>query len=112
MNKDSVTAADNFRAISEAYEVLGNYRLRKLYDRGIIHQAGKDFSRHSSNHERTQPYDESVERETDDASTRFYKSRLSKHHTTGSHKIYDFDEWTAGNFVHYKRGPARLTISF
>ena len=96
MNKDSVSAADNFRAITEAYEVLGNYRLRKLYDRGIIHQAGKDFSRHSS--DQTQPYDESVEREMDDASTRFYKSRLSKHHTSGSHKIYDFDEWTAGMY--------------
>lgn len=92
-------AADKFREISEAYEVLGSYRLRKLYDRGIIHTAGRDYSRHSDgDHQKTQPYDESVEGETDDPSTRFYKSRLSKHHTTGSSKIYNFDEWTAGHY--------------
>lgn len=31
-NKDSYSAAEKFRDITEAYEVLGNFRLRKLYD--------------------------------------------------------------------------------
>lgn len=33
-NKDSVNALNKFRDITEAYEVLGNYKLRKLYDKG------------------------------------------------------------------------------
>jgi DnaJ-class molecular chaperone len=33
-NKDSEEAAQKFRDITEAYEVLGNVNSRKLYDRG------------------------------------------------------------------------------
>lgn len=36
-NKGSETAAQKFRDISEAYEVLGNYKTRKLYDKGNCH---------------------------------------------------------------------------
>lgn len=96
---DSEAAAENFRLITEAYEVLGNYRLRKLYDKGLIHSAGKQFAHHAKPQEKTQPYDESVERETDDDTTRFYKSRLTRQHRTGGDsKIYDFDEWTKGHY--------------
>lgn len=33
-NKNSEVAAQKFRDISTAYEVLGNFKLRRLYDRG------------------------------------------------------------------------------
>lgn len=33
-NKGSTDAAEQFRDISAAYEVLGNYKLRRLYDKG------------------------------------------------------------------------------
>lgn len=35
-NKGSEDAAKKFRDITAAYEILGNYRLRKLYDKGSI----------------------------------------------------------------------------
>jgi DnaJ family protein C protein 30 len=89
-------ASEKFRAISEAYEVLGTYRLKKMYDKGIIHTAGSEFSHHSKAQEKTQPYD--VEDElNDDDTTRFYKSRLRREHT-GKSKIYDFDEWTSAHY--------------
>lgn len=33
-NKGSENAAQKFRDITAAYEILGNYRLRRLYDKG------------------------------------------------------------------------------
>lgn len=98
LNRDNAAAAEKFRMITEAYEVLGNYRLRKLYDKGIIHTAGKNFSHHAAPDVKTQPYDDSTENETDDATTKFYKSRLTRKHTTGKSNIYDFDEWTAAHY--------------
>lgn len=35
-NKGSSEALAKFREISEAYEVLGNYKLRRLYDKGMF----------------------------------------------------------------------------
>lgn len=35
-NEGSDEAAQKFRSIAEAYEVLGNFRLRRLYDKGQI----------------------------------------------------------------------------
>lgn len=35
-NKSDDSAAEKFRNVTEAYEVLGNYRLRKLYDKGKV----------------------------------------------------------------------------
>lgn len=72
--------------------MLGNYRLRKLYDKGIIHTAGKDYAKHAKSP--TQPY---AEPETDDPTTKFYRSRLKREHT-GRSKIYDFDEWTQQHY--------------
>lgn len=34
-NKGCNDAADRFRSITAAYEVLSNYRLRRLYDKGL-----------------------------------------------------------------------------
>lgn len=91
-NKDSENAADKFRAITEAYEVLGNYRLRKLYDKGILHTAGRQYAQH-----------ETVEKEPeeDDPQTRFYKKRMTRTHVptaSGRTPIYDFDEWSRTHY--------------
>ncbi|KAG5682336.1 hypothetical protein PVAND_011695 [Polypedilum vanderplanki] len=97
LNPNDSVANEKFRAISEAYEVLGTYRLRKMYDKGIIHRAGSEFSHHSGSTQKTQPYD--IEEEiNDDDTTRFYKSRLKREHTGGKSKIYDFDEWTSQHY--------------
>lgn len=91
-NGDCLEAADKFRQITEAYEVLGNFRLRKLYDKGMLHTAGENY--HKVN--------ESPEE--DDATTRFYKARMKnttgKGATGGSGRtpIYDFDEWTNSHY--------------
>lgn len=91
-NKDSDNAAEKFRAISEAYEVLGNYRLRRLYDKGSLHTAGRHYAQHQT-----------VEREPveDDPQTRFYKKRMTRTHVpsaSGRTPIYDFDEWSRTHY--------------
>ncbi|EAT37017.1 AAEL010955-PA [Aedes aegypti] len=91
-NKGCDNAADKFRSITEAYEVLGNYRLRKLYDKGILHTAGRQYAQH-------QPVER--EPEEDDPQTRFYKKRMTRAHVptaSGRTPIYDFDEWSRNHY--------------
>lgn len=114
MNKDNADAAENFRLITEAYEVLGNYRLRKLYDRGIIHTAGKEYSHHAAPEKKTEAYDDIADHDHDNPTTKFYKSRLRRQHTPTGQKIYDFDEWTSQHysttFNDSKKGRQRYDI--
>lgn len=95
-------AAEKFREITRAYEVLGNVRLRKLYDKGILHKAGERYQ----NHEHTK------EEEEDDPTTRFYKARMKNEHSrntaTGRTPIYDFDEWTSAHYGSEIRRQQRL----
>lgn len=86
MNNDE--AAQKFREITEAYEVLGNFRLRKLYDKGIIHTAGDNYQR------------QEAPPEEDDPQSKFYKARMHKERptATGRTPIYDFDEWTNAHY--------------
>lgn len=94
-NKGSEEAAEKFRAITEAYEVLGNLRLRRLYDKGILHTAGAQFA-HSAE-ETTQS----------DSESKFYKSREKRSKApppAGKTPIYNFDEWT---YMHYGAAFAR-----
>ncbi|XP_067015042.1 dnaJ homolog subfamily C member 30, mitochondrial [Anabrus simplex] len=86
-NKGSDVASEKFRAISEAYEVLGNFKLRKLYDKGILHTAGPQYADAAT--------------VVDDDQTRFYKSRTRRHTAptpTGRTPIYDFDEWSRAHY--------------
>jgi DnaJ-class molecular chaperone with C-terminal Zn finger domain len=94
-NKGSEEAAEKFRAITEAYEVLGNLRLKKLYDKGILHTAGTQFARNAE--ETTQS----------DSESKFYKSREQRSKApppAGKTPIYNFDEWT---YMHYGAAFAR-----
>jgi DnaJ family protein C protein 30 len=94
-NKGSEEAAQKFRAITEAYEVLGNLRLRKLYDKGILHTAGAQFAQNAEGTAR------------DDSESKFYKSREQRSKApppTGKTPIYNFDEWT---YMHYGAAFAR-----
>ncbi|XP_017090400.2 dnaJ homolog subfamily C member 30, mitochondrial [Drosophila bipectinata] len=88
-NQGSESAAKKFREINQAYEVLGNYRLRRLYDKGIVHTAGAQYSQN------VQDYPDPVVE--DDPETKFYKSRFQKSKVADSEgrtPIYDFDEWS------------------
>jgi DnaJ family protein C protein 30 len=94
-NKGSEEAARKFRAITEAYEVLGNLRLRKLYDKGILHTVSPQFAQHA---------EEGTQSETE---SRFYRSREQRSKApppTGRTPIYNFDEWTR---MHYGAAFAR-----
>lgn len=94
-NKGSEVAAQKFRDITTAYEVLGNLRLKKLYDKGMLHTAGPQFA---------QQTDEST---GDESQSTFYKSREQRRRPpppTGKTPIYNFDEWTQ---MHYGTSFAR-----
>ncbi|KAL1502429.1 hypothetical protein ABEB36_007570 [Hypothenemus hampei] len=74
--------SQKFRDISEAYEILGNVRTRRLYDKGFMGH--------------TIVYDKSPKDPLQD----FYKSREKRTRppTVGRQPIYDFDEWSR---IHY-----------
>ncbi|XP_004518126.1 dnaJ homolog subfamily C member 30 [Ceratitis capitata] len=90
-NKGCEISAKKFREITQAYEVLGNYRLRRLYDKGVIHTAGPTYQQPTE-------YEPEVE---DDPETKFYKSRFKKSKVSdelGRTPIYDFDEWSRSHY--------------
>lgn len=103
-NKDDVSAGDKFREISEAYEVLGNYRLKKLYDKGILHTSGDKYQHHAS----------TAEEDDNDPTTRFYKARMNKESrtATGRTPIYDFDEWTNAHYGEERKRTQKLKQHF
>uniref|UniRef100_A0A1B0A375 J domain-containing protein n=1 Tax=Glossina pallidipes TaxID=7398 RepID=A0A1B0A375_GLOPL len=94
-NQGSEEAAKKFRAINQAYEVLGNYKLRRLYDKGIIHTAGSQYA------QKSQDIVDDMEPNIDDPSTKFYKSRFTKStvaDSEGRTPIYNFDEWSRAHY--------------
>ncbi|CAD7092389.1 unnamed protein product [Hermetia illucens] len=95
-NKDNAASVEKFREITEAYEVLGNFRLKRLYDKGIIHTAGSQYA-----HMRPRFHDEDVKEEPDDPQTKFYKAHMKKSqvpHASGRTPIYNFDEWSRAHY--------------
>ncbi|XP_063239313.1 dnaJ homolog subfamily C member 30, mitochondrial [Bacillus rossius redtenbacheri] len=88
-NEGSQEAADKFRDITEAYEVLGNLGLRKRYDKGILHRSDKGPSAGTD------------AEKADDSYSRFYESRQHRSRpptVSGKSPIYDFDEWTQAHY--------------
>lgn len=81
---------EKFKEVAASYEVLGNYNLRKLYDKGILHTAGGTYA-HTAAREAAE----------DDPQTRFYKMRMKRTETPqapGETPVYDFDEWTRNHY--------------
>lgn len=84
------TSAKKFRAITEAYEVLGNIRLKKMYDKGLI--VGKSSTSRMTPEEEPEPTDPSL---------RFHKSRSQRHiipTIDGRTPIYNFDAWAKNHY--------------
>lgn len=80
-NKGSKEAADIFRDITSAYEILGNVRQRRLYDSGI--NPNKKFPQHSNNR---QPF------ETTNKKDDIYKASTRS-------RNYSFDEWSKAHYT-------------
>lgn len=83
-------SAKKFRDITEAYEVLGNVKLKKMYDRGLL-VGDKNVSR-MTREEEPEPKDPSL---------RFYKSRDSRNvipTMDGKVPIYNFDAWAKSHY--------------
>lgn len=77
--------AKKFREIKEAYEVLGNFHQRKMYDRGMLGVSPA-----------------ATPAEAEKYASKFYESRHKRGQvptSTGRTPIYDFDEWSK---LHYQ----------
>lgn len=84
------TSAKKFRAITEAYEVLGNIKLKKMYDKGLL-----------VGHENKSRMEYRPEPEPTDPTLKFYKSHQRRHITPtmdGRTSIYDFDAWSKNHY--------------
>ncbi|KAL1454180.1 hypothetical protein WDU94_010460 [Cyamophila willieti] len=91
-NKGSEDAANMFRKINAAYEVLGNIQTRKLYDRGLANVETVYESQSSSTVD--EPYS------TENVSG-FHQTRHTKKPSkiyTGRTETYNFDEWTRAHY--------------
>ncbi|XP_066153642.1 dnaJ homolog subfamily C member 30, mitochondrial-like [Euwallacea fornicatus] len=78
--------SQKFRDITDAYEILGNVKSRKLYDKGFLSGSSK------ATQEQPSP---------EDPLQKFYQSREVRTRpppSDGRQHIYDFDEWAR---VHY-----------
>lgn len=82
-NKGEAGASEKFRKLTEAYEVLGNLRLRRLYNKGLLHTSDDDK--------------ESPFTGNDDAP--FNMGYTSRPPPTGRTSFYDYDAWTR---MHYR----------
>ncbi|XP_038214234.1 dnaJ homolog subfamily C member 30, mitochondrial-like [Zerene cesonia] len=84
-------SAKKFRAITEAYEVLGNISLKKMYDKGLM-VGSENTSRMRYKPEEEEPLDPTL---------KFYKSRATRQVTPtmdGKTPIYDFDSWSREHY--------------
>ncbi|CAG9791497.1 unnamed protein product [Diatraea saccharalis] len=83
-------SAKKFRSITEAYEVLGNIKLKKMYDKGLM--VGR---------ENTSRMEYKPEPEPTDPTLKFYKSRLNRQVAPtmdGKTPIYNFDAWSKSHY--------------
>ncbi|KAG8303197.1 dnaJ homolog subfamily C member 30, mitochondrial-like [Homalodisca vitripennis] len=89
LNKGNIDAAEKFRDITEAYEVLGNLKSRRLYDRGLL-VGGTEHS-----YTQNEPVVDNYEHSS------FYHYRnkpASKRATSESTPHYNIDEWTRAHY--------------
>lgn len=79
-------AAIKFRQITSAYEILGNVKLRKMYDRGLLP------------HDSTFYPQEGFDEESDERKPSSPYKRTRSQPMTGRTEHYNFDEWSR---LHY-----------
>ncbi|XP_012253510.2 dnaJ homolog subfamily B member 9-like [Athalia rosae] len=95
---DSESAKHKYQGITEAYEILGNYNSRKMYDRGM-----RPGTKHTSS--------QTTVKQKKDVQSRFYQSRLHRHKLVmedGRTPIYDFDEWTKNHYSNLFRNTKEM----
>lgn len=80
---------NKFRQVTAAYEVLGNLKLRKMYDKGLLPRDGVTF-RQSPDSESDDTFEEQKK------SSPFKQKRYQP--TTGRTDSFNFDEWSR---MHY-----------
>nr|CAH7769605.1 unnamed protein product [Callosobruchus chinensis] len=86
-NPNDAASSEKFRDITAAYEVLGNIKTRKLYDKGLY--MGSMGHSPAAGEPAEEPMD------------RFHKSRETRAKPptpTGRTPIYDFDEWSKQHY--------------
>lgn len=87
INSGSASAAERFRDIAEAYEILGNLKARKLYDRGIVMRDDSQID---------EPVNENYKHAP------FYNQRnkptATKSTISGTSRYYDMDAWTRAHY--------------
>lgn len=89
-NEGSYDAADKFREVTEAYEVLGNIKARRLYDKGTFQFTFSLFT--ADFFVGIQSY-HSVE-----VPVYQRKQKAKPPPPTGKTPIYDFDEWSRAHY--------------
>ncbi|XP_054283852.1 dnaJ homolog subfamily C member 30, mitochondrial-like [Macrosteles quadrilineatus] len=90
LNKGDEDAAEKFRNITAAYEVLGNVKSRKTYDRRLL--VG---SFHHDETVESAPYDDKYPH----ASFYHHRNKPTSQKThTGKSTTYNIDEWTAAHY--------------
>lgn len=83
----AVDAAIKFHDISEAYKILGNYKTRKQYDRGLINPQSYEAEPKWGNSYQPTNY-------------KFYKNwTKQKMQPRGKTSIYDFDEFYRAHYA-------------
>ncbi|XP_055308305.1 dnaJ homolog subfamily C member 4 [Sitodiplosis mosellana] len=97
-NKGNEVASKRFRIVSEAYEVLGNFRTRRMYDKGIGSYGRASPTTESPGVE-TEIIHEEIE---DDAQTKFYKQHMVKSQPpemSDRMTARDFDNWASNKIT-------------
>lgn len=84
-NKNTEEAHEKFTEITEAYSVLGNYELRRKYDKGIFH---REASPHMEHRRPTRPHTGSVRPKFnfDEFYRMHYTEALRRHQRQASEK--------------------------
>jgi len=99
--------AEKFKEISTAYEVLGNNKLRKMYDKGLLPVGAAGYAE-AKEKSKSQPDEPEVKKAQDrrkppsyydDINASFSESNRNKKTYTGKTPQYDFDAWTEAHYA-------------
>ncbi|CAG0925602.1 unnamed protein product, partial [Notodromas monacha] len=89
--KQDDISVQKFREISEAYQVLGNLQLRRLYDRGLLHTA--DGFHHTRKNARSEFAE--VKRHSQPGTQKGPSKPVKM---SGQTRVYDYDAWQQAHY--------------